>query len=104
MAKYRVIPIAMSIRGNKVAKAGDEVNSDQLIDEKQSLKDGYVELLGDSEEEEIDETDETDETDDVVDIESLTKQELIKYAADNEMDIDKSGKKKDIKAEILNQL
>lgn len=62
MAKYKVLPIALSIKNNKIASAGDIVDDSQLNSSAYDLiKDGFLELYEGDEPEVLDETVETEE-------------------------------------------
>lgn len=57
MAKYKVLPIAMSIKNNGIAEHGDIVDESQLCSSAFDLiKDGFIELVEDVEEEEVEKT------------------------------------------------
>lgn len=50
MAKYRVIPIAMSVKNNGIAEHGDIVDESQLCSSAYDLlNDGFIELVHEAE-------------------------------------------------------
>jgi hypothetical protein len=56
MAKYRVIPIAMTVKNNGIAEHGDIVDESQLCSPAYELiKEGFIEQVQDEEKEESEE-------------------------------------------------
>lgn len=62
MAKYIVIPIALSIKNNKIASAGDIVDDSQLNSSAYDLiKDSFIKLVKDKKSDKLEETEKAKE-------------------------------------------
>lgn len=109
--KYRIKVIQHLLKNNKIAKSGDVVDGTAFINLQASLDGGYVEEVNGKEaSKKITKPLTTEEKEEVAfkteedKINSLGKKELVKYAKDHNIEIDKRSKKDVIASDIINAL
>jgi hypothetical protein len=105
MAKYKIKVIQHLLKGNKTAKSGEIVDGSQFINLQASLDGNYIEEFEEKKDKQVD-TDNglTPLAVELKKVKKLSKDELIAYAKDHEIDVDTELSKKDLLIDVVAEL
>lgn len=101
MAKYKIKVIQHLLKGNQIAKSGEVVDGSKFINLQESLNGKFIEEVKDKKD---DSKDASPLAVELKLVKGFNKEELIKYAEDNEFEFDAESNKKDILASVIAQI
>lgn len=105
MAKlFKILVIQHLLKGNQIAKSGEEIDGSKFINLQESLDGGFIEEVSEKKDKKDESKDASPLAAELKLVKGFNKEELIKYATENEFEFDAESNKKEILASVIAQI